>query len=193
MRHMAMIRRVLARRPWIYWTIVAAVAVAGAMAAASVFRGVDEERQRWGDGAVVLVVTRDVAAGEPLADLVVERRYPVAMIPDGAVKSLETAAGARHTLAAGEIVVDVDVAATTTPRSLIPSGWLAVAIAEGVASGATVGDHVVVASEGIRLAAEALVVGHLEGVTVVAVPDDEAPAVAAAANSPAGVALLLQP
>ena len=193
MNHMAVLRRVLARRPWIYWTIVTAVAAAGAIATASVLGGVDDERARWGTSAIVLVATRDVAAGEPLADLVAEHRYPTAMIPAGAVKSLEAGAGAKHALAAGEIVVEVDVAATTAPRSLIPSGWLAVAIAEGVASGATIGDHVVVASEGIRLAADALVVGHLDGVTIVAVPDDHAPAVAAAASSTVGVALLLRP
>ena len=96
-------------------------------------------------------------------------------------------------LGAGEIVVDVDVAATTAPRSLIPRGWLAVAIVEGVASGATIGDHVVVASEGVRLAGDALIVGHADGVTIVAVPDDEAPMVAAASSSTAGVALLLEP
>ena len=125
MRHLAMVRRVLARRPWIYWTIVAAVAAAGAIATASVLRGVDDERARWGDTAAVLVATRDVAAGEPLAGLIAERRYPMAMIPAGAVESVEAGAAARHRLGAGEIVVDVDVAATTAPRSLIPRGWLA--------------------------------------------------------------------
>ena len=107
--------------------------------------------------------------------------------------TLEPGAAARHGLGAGEIVVDVDVAATTAPRSLIPRGWLAVAIVEGVASGATIGDHVVVASEGVRLAGDALIVGHADGVTIVAVPDDEAPMVAAASSSTAGVALLLEP
>ena len=102
-------------------------------------------------------------------------------------------AAARHRLGAGEIVVDVDVAATTAPRSLIPPGWLGVAVVETVASGAIVGDHVVVASDGVRLAADALVVGHGDGVTVVAVPDDEAPIVAAASGSTGGVALLLRP
>ena len=132
MRQLAMVRRVLARRPWIYWTIVAAVAAAGAIATASVLRGVDDERARWGDTEIVLVATRDVAAGESLARLIAERRYPVAMIPPGAVESLEVGAAARHRLAAGEIVVDVDVAATTAPRSLIPPGWLGVAVVETV-------------------------------------------------------------
>ena len=193
MRHLAMVRRLLARRPWIYWLVVAAVAAGCAIATASVLGGVDDERARWGDNAVVLVADRDVAAGEPLENLLTERRYPIAMIPPGAVTSLEAGAAARHRLGAGEIVVDVDVAATTEPRSLIPRGWLAVAIAEAVGSGSSVGDHVVVASEGIRLADDAMVVGHGDGVTVVAVPDDEAPAVAAAASSPSGVALLLRP
>ena len=67
MRQLAMVRRVLARRPWIYWTVVAAVAAAGAIATASVLGAVDDERSRWGDTAVVLVATRDVAAGEPLS------------------------------------------------------------------------------------------------------------------------------
>ena len=183
----------LARRPWVYWTIVIAVAVGGALATASVLRGVADERARWGDSAVVLVATRDVAPGEPLADLVTEHRYPIAMIPPDAVTSLEAGAAALHRVDVGEIVVDVDVAATTAPRSLIPHGWLAVAIAEGVASGAAVGDHVVVASEGIRLAGDALIVGHGDSVTIVAVPEDEAPMVAAASSSPAGVALLLRP
>ncbi len=193
MRQLAMVRRLLARRPWIYWTIVAAVAAGGAMATASVVRGVDDQRSRWGDTAVVLVATRDVTAGEPLAGLTAEHRYPIAMIPPGAVSSIEAGAAARHRLGAGEIVVDVDVAATTTPRSLIPHGWLAVAVTEGLASGAAVGDHVVVASEGVRLADDALIVGHGDGVTIVAVPDDEASMVAAASNSTAGVALLLRP
>jgi hypothetical protein len=193
MRYLAMVRRVLARRPWIYWTIVAAVAGTGAMATASVLGTVDAERSRWGDTAVVLVATRGVAAGEPLSGLTVERRYPVAMIPPGAMASLEPGSAARHALGEGEIVVDVDVAATTAPRSLIPDDWLAVAIVEGVASGAAIGDHVVVASEGVRLAGDALIVGHADEVTIVAVPADEAPMVAAASSSTAGVALLLEP
>jgi hypothetical protein len=193
MRQLAMVRRVLARRPWIYWAIVAAVAAAGAIATASVLGGVNDERARWGDTDVVLVATRDVEAGESLARLLAERRYPVAMIPPGAVQSLEVGAAARHRLAAGEIVVDVDVAATTAPRSLIPPGWLGVAVVETVAAGAVVGDRVVVASEGIRLAADALVVGRGDAVTVVAVPADEAPTVAAASGSTGGVSLLLRP
>jgi hypothetical protein len=193
MRHLVMVRRVLARRPWIYWTIVAAVAAGAAIATASVLGGVDDERARWGETAVVVVTTRDVTAGEPLAGLITEHRYPIAMIPPGAVSSLEAGVAARHRLGAGEIVVDVDVAATTAPRSLTPHGWLAVAVIEGVASGAIVGDHVVVASEGVRLADDALIVGHRDGVTIVAVPDDEAPMVAAASGSTAGVALLLRP
>lgn len=128
-----------------------------------------------------------------MSGLTTERRYPVAMIPPDAMASLEPGSAARHGLGEGEIVVAVDVAATTAPHSLIPRGWLAVAIVEGVASGATIGDHVVVVSEGVRLAGEALIVGQTNGVTIVAVPGDEAPMVAAAASSTAGVALLLEP
>lgn len=128
-----------------------------------------------------------------MSGLTAERRYPIEMIPPDAVESLSAGATARHRLRAHEIVVDVDVAASTTPHALIPDTWLAVAIAEPVPSGATVGDRVVVVSEGIRLADEALVVGRADGVTVVAVPDAAAPAVAAAAGSPVGLALLLRP
>ena len=193
MRQLVMVRRVLARRPWIYWMVVAAVAAGGAIATASVLGGVDDERVRWGETAVVVVTTRDVTAGEPLAGRTAEHRYPIAMIPPGAVPSLDAGVAARHRLGVGEIVVDVDVAPTTAPSSLTPHGWLAVAVVEGVASGATIGDHVVVASEGVRLADDALIVGHGDGVTIVAVPENEAPMVAAASSSTAGVALLLRP
>jgi hypothetical protein len=193
MRHLAAVRRGLARHPWIYWTMVIAVAAASATATASVLRGVDAQRARWGDSAVVLVATRDVAAGESLDGLTAEHRYPIAMVPPGAVTSLDVGAAARHRLGTGEIVVDVDVAATAAPQSLIPRGWLAVAIAEAVASGAAVGDHVVIVSEGVRLASDALVVGRRDDATIVAVPSDDAPTVAAAASSTAGVTLLLRP
>ncbi|MGH9135178.1 MAG: hypothetical protein ACRDZZ_14665, partial [Ilumatobacteraceae bacterium] len=65
--------------------------------------------------------------------------------------------------------------------------------AEVVASSTAVGDRVVVAAEGIRLADDAIVVGLDDGVTIVAVPEDDAATVAAAASSTAGVALLLRP
>ena len=84
-----------------------------------------------------------------------------------------------------------DVAATGGPQALIPEGWLAVAIAEPVPSGARVGDDVAVASGGVTLADEAVVVGVGAESVLVAVPSDAAAQVAQAAST-GDVALLIK-
>ena len=99
---------------------------------------------------------------------------------------------ARQHIAAGEAIVAADVAATAGPRSLVPDGWSAVAVAEAVPSGAVIGDPVVAVAGGIVLAAEGMVVGYAGEAVLVAVPDDEAPQVAHAATT-GELSLLLAP
>jgi hypothetical protein len=99
---------------------------------------------------------------------------------------------ARQRIAAGEIVVAHDVSPNAAPQSLIPAGWLAVAVAEPVASGATVGDAVSVATGGIVVAPDGLVVAVVGEALLVAVPADEAAQVAQAAST-GDVAVLIRP
>ncbi len=85
-----------------------------------------------------------------------------------------------------------DVTAPAGPRSLIPDGWRAVPVAEPVPSGAAVGDDVAVASGGIVVAGEGVVVGALADGVLVAVPAEVAAQVAQA-SATAELTLLLKP
>lgn len=183
------VRRFHARHPWAYWAVAAGLAIGAAAAARSHTAGIESARTTWGTQRSVWVAARDLAPGEAL--LVERRVVPAAVVPVGA---LDDVAGrvARQQIGAGEIVLGLDVAATTGPRALIPPGWLAVPVVESPATGATIGDRVRVASEGVVLAADALVVGHHADTTLVGVPADDATLVAAAGEL-GRITLLLVP
>ena len=57
---------------------------------------------------------------------------------------------------------------------LLPVGWLAVPIVESPPSGAADGERVQLASDGIVVAGEAVVVGRIDDVTLIGVPADDA-------------------
>jgi SAF domain len=186
------VRRLLVKRPWIYWLAVTALATGAGASMLSRADRVDAERAAWGDTRSVWVATADVAPGEPLA--VERRQVPRAMVSDAALESIDSVAGlsARQHLAVGEIVHTTDVVAPNGPQSLTPAGWLAVPVTESPGSGAEIGDRVRVVGDGIVLGDEAIVVGHHDGATLVAVPADAAPPIATLAAHQ-GVTLLLIP
>ncbi len=185
------IRRILVRRRWIYWLIVVAVALVSAAEVRAQLVEVESERARWGDTRVVLVAARDVSPGEFLSTAVLSRKVPVAMIPESAVSDVANQI-ARQRVAAGEVITSADVAAGGGPQTLVPAGWLAVAIVESPPSGAAIGDRVQVASDGVVISTDALVVGFVDDATLVAAPADEAPLLPAAAAA-SSVDLLLVP
>ena len=185
-------RQVLARSPWILWAVIAALAVAAAALAMSAMQRIDDARAAWGDSRAVVVAATDIAPGAALAGLTRVEHLPGPLLPPAALGVVDPDAIARQAISAGEVVVAHDVAAADGPRALIPRGWLAVPVAEPVPSGAGPGDAVVVASGGVALAPDAVVVAADATRVLVAVPADAAPAVAEAAAS-AGVVLLLQP
>lgn len=186
------LRRVLVKRPWIYWLVVAIAAIgAGASTLARADR-VDAERAAWGVTRTVWVTGVDHLPGDPLTAHRVE--LPEALVPDGAVDATDTIddLAARQFVAAGRVVHTTDVVAGVGPQSLTPIGWLAVPVNESPVSGAALGDRVRVVGDGVVLSAEAVVVGHHDGSSLVAVPSAEAPAIAALAAQQ-GVTLLLIP
>lgn len=137
----------------------------------------------------MLVASADLAPGDALT---VERRTaPAAIVPSGAVA---TAAGlrARQHIGAGEIITGTDVVRGEGALALVPRGWLAVPVIESPRSGADVGDRVLVASDGITLADDAIVVGFVDDATLVAVAGDRAPLLPAAAAESA-LTLLRRP
>ena len=192
MNPVARARHVLARRPWLYWSAVLVLAAGAGWAATAAAAGVDDARRAWGTTRDVLVATVDIAPGDELVTRTELRARPVPVVAQSAVGSLPPGAIARQHVAAGEALVAVDVAPTSGPQALIPTGSAAVAVAEAIPSGARVGDPVVAASGGVALAAEAVVVGLGVDVVLVAVPVDEAPLVAQAAAS-GDLTLLLVP
>jgi hypothetical protein len=192
MNLVARVRHVLARRPWLYWLGVLVLAAIAGLVVADAAARVDAARRAWGVTRPVVVARADIAPGEVLDDATDVRALPGPMVPVDAVSDLPRDATARQRIAAGEIVTAHDVAATAGPRSLIPDGWRAVPIAEPVPSGAAVGDDVAVASGGIVVAGEGLVVGVLADGVLVAVPADVAAQVAQA-SATAELTLLLKP
>jgi hypothetical protein len=192
MNPVARVRHVLARRPWLYWLAVAVLAAIAGLVVADAASGVDAARRAWGTTRSVVVAAVDVAPGTDLEGVTEVRSLPAPMVPAGAVAELPVEATARQVLAAGEIVMTHDVAATTGPQALIPDGWRAVPVAEPFPSGAAVGDEVAAASGGIVVAGEGVVVGLLAEGVLVAVPVDVAPQVAHAAAT-GELTLLLAP
>jgi hypothetical protein len=189
---LARLRRVLARRPWLYWAAVLLLAVAVGTVIASMAASVDAARRAWGDTRPVLVATVALAPGDALAGATEVREHPGPMTPEAALDAAPEGAVARQHIAVGEVLVAADVAPTAAPQSLIPAGWSAVAVTEPVPTGAMVGDRVGAVAAGVVLTSDGLVVGRATDAVLVAVPDDAAPAVAMAASS-GTLALLLQP
>jgi hypothetical protein len=183
------LRRALARRPWIRWLVVAGCAAAAAVGTMRLDASVTAERDSWGRTRSVVVATRTVRPGEPLAGATTDRRLPVAALPAEAVDEVVGSAVARRRLSTGEVVTTHDVASDRGPLAFTPPGHVAVPVVESVASGAELGDAVVITADGVILASGTLA-GSDDGVTVVAVPADDGPAVAASAN---GVVLLRIP
>jgi len=178
------VRRLVARHPWLYWLMIGALATWAYATVHAQTATADQARTEWGTTTPVLVATTDLRPGDPLAGAVAVRDWPQALAPPGALAEAPPGALTLQFLAAGDIVGSVDLAPTTGPLALVPEGWVAVPVVEWPASGAAVGDHVQIASEGIVIAAAAIVVGAVgSDVTLVAVPAPEAPLLPLAAST----------
>jgi hypothetical protein len=181
MRWMPRLRLLLARRPWIYWLGVALLAAVVTLGVASSSAELDRQRAAWGRTTTVYTATRAINVGDALAGAVTAVDLPVAMIPETAVRDLPGSAVAVQRLAPGEVVVEVDIAHGDGPGSLLPAGWLAVAIDAADNAMFGLGDPVSVLAAGSVIAPDGLVVDLGDTGLVVGVPADVAAAVADAA------------
>ena len=189
MRWLSRWRWLLARRPWIRWLLVAAAAGLAALAVTTEVDALHRARARWGTTVDVLVATRALDPGDALAGTVERRGYPVALVPNTAVRTLAPDAVAVQRIGAGEVVVEADLAVAAGPLALLPAGWLAVAVpiadAGPDAESATwmrTGDAAVVLADGQTLAEHAVVLSRTDTEVVVGVPAADTAAVADAAN-----------
>lgn len=165
MHLLARLRVELARRPWIYWLVVAALAALVALGVAHALARVDAARRAWGQQVTVWVAVADAEPGQP----VVARRavMPRAAVPARVATGDPTRAVARQRIAAGAVITTFDVV-VPGPAGLIPDGW--VAIAAPVTTGHFAdGDRVVVFAAD-RSLGDGVVVDHTDSDVMVAVP-----------------------
>lgn len=142
MRLFPRLRLLLARRPWLYWLVVGLCAAIVWLSVAAAADGVEAERARWGTSQRVWVTESAVAAGSPV--VAVARDYPLAMVPTAAVTAAPNGVAA-HDLAAGEVVVQGDVAAADR---LAPADWLVFAIPAAHGPEIVTGDTVAIFGSG---------------------------------------------
>jgi len=196
MRWLPRMRMLLARRPWLYWLVVAAVAAGIVISVMTAMGDVRRQQQAWGQATTVFVATRDIAVGEALAGAVVARDVPVAIAPPSAVGAMPSAATATQRMAAGEIVVQSDLVSARGPLALAPSGWLVIDIPRSDDPLDTTrtlferGDAAVVLADGSIVAEHAIVVDVAADALAVALPRDVAARVAQAANERVAVVAL---
>jgi hypothetical protein len=183
-------RRVAARHRWVRFLTPVLLGLGTYAIVVRADDAATAARSEWGDLAEVWVASAPADAGDELA--AVRRAVPRGLVPDGAAPADRDVVGAtaRRPIGANEIVVVDDLDHRPAPLALVPEGWLVVPIVESPASGAAVGERIVVATDGVVLAAEALVVEAGDARTRVAVPAAPAPMVAAAAG-PSGPGLVV--
>ncbi len=185
------VRRLVARRPIIYWFAVLAIAAVVSLSIQREVAQLREVRSRWRTTATVLVARDDAAPGDTIEVDAVE--VPAALAPPSAV-GLDALGErpVRRRIDAGDIVTELDLAPRSGALALVPVTWRAVPVVESPRSDAAVGDRVDVVSDGVVIAADALVVGGHDAVTLVAVPADVAPLLPLAASA-SSVTLLRVP
>ncbi len=172
MEFMTRVRWVFARRPMLWWALIAVLAAAAAGITVQAVRRVEVQRRTWGATQQVWVVVADTAPGAALATQA--RSYPTAMVPAAAVRKSPGVVTARHALGAGEIVVAGDVTAAGT-AGLMAAGSVAVAVPIRPSPHLTVGAAVAAFANGARLA-DGTVVAVDDGQVVIAVPAADAAA-----------------
>jgi hypothetical protein len=141
----------------------------------------EAERASWSETRSVLVAAAPMDPGDRLQ---VERvELPERAIPDAAVSELASDARLHQRVGRGEIIVAADLVSGVGPALHANDGMIVVGIIDSLSPNAAIGLSVQVSSEGIVLADDATIVGLDGEVIFVAVPERNAPVVAAAAQS----------
>ena len=173
-------RLVLARRPWIYWAVVATLAALAAAVVHAEMTSIAAERDSWGSTRSVLVARQPLEPGDPIvAELA---SLPLAALPDDALAERPDDAVVRQRVAAGEVLTRLDITRRSGPAALAEPGTVVVALSDPLARNVVVGLNVQVTADGLLVATAARVTGMVDEVIFVAVSATEAPAVAAAAQ-----------
>ena len=142
-------RRFLARRPWVYWLVVALIATTMTLVVHAQLGAVDDARGSWGRTRRVLVA--DVTGtGRHLRGDRVE--LPEAMIPDGALTELAGRRNAAPARRAGEVLVDLDIGTLPGPAALADPGTVGRRAVGSTESRPDVGLDVQIVADGLVVA-----------------------------------------
>jgi len=166
---------------------VALIAASIALVVRDQLGAIDDARNSW--GRTRRVVVADVALEPGGVVEVTEVDRPAAMIPDGALTEWPVDAMLRQRVAAGEVLVDLDLATLPGPAALAEPGTAVVALSDPLTRNLTIGLEVQIAADGLLIAEDGVVVDLVDDVVFVAVPTSDAATVAAAAH--AGLASLV--
>ena len=130
-------RLVLARRPWIYWSLVACLAAAAALMIHAQVAALDRARVQWGATGTVLVADRAAGPGDPVAWRTVE--LPLAALPPGAIERWPEGGRLRQRIGEGEVLTEVDLATGSGPAGLADAGTVVVALSDPLSRSIAVG------------------------------------------------------
>jgi Flp pilus assembly protein CpaB len=182
MRPARRIRLFVARRPLVYWLLVAAVAVATASLVLTRLVALDEARRQWGRSRTVLVARHELRPGDLVgASDVRAARWPEGLVPDGVLDRLDRPTVVAAAVEAGEplLVTRLGRAGAGPVASRLPPGTRGVTIPTGdVPLPDAPGDRVDLVGAGPAAppraaATHALVLGAGKSTIVVAVRADE--------------------
>lgn len=124
-------RRALARRGGA-WALATAVALLVTLTVSDAHR----TRRSWGTTSPVVVMARTVSSGEELTDADTElRRWPVGLIPPGALRERPSGQRLAATAHAGEVLVEPRLARSRvgSAAAVLPDGSAAIAVPLGAA------------------------------------------------------------
>jgi Flp pilus assembly protein CpaB len=182
MRPARRIRLFVARRPLVYWLLVAAVAVATASLVLTRLVALDEARRQWGRSRTVLVARHELRPGDLVgASDVRAVRWPEGLVPDGVLDRLDRPTVVAAAVEAGEplLVTRLGRAGAGPVASRLPPGTRGVTIPTGdMPLPVAPGDRVDLVGAGPAAppraaATHALVLGAGKSTIVVAVRADE--------------------
>jgi hypothetical protein len=136
------LRFILGRRPYLYWLVAGCCAALVAARLHGVETAAQQRATAWGTARLVWVSDGEVAPGGAVH--AVARRYPTAMVPNAAVRSVQPHPLAARAVAAGQVLVPADLAGGRTP----PADWVVLAIPSEHAPRLVPGDGVAVLRAG---------------------------------------------
>jgi Flp pilus assembly protein CpaB len=187
-----MTRLRIRRRPIIYWSATAALALITGLVVSGAVAGARDARSAYGKSRVIVVAARDIEAGQTIdtADVQVEER-PLAVIPEGALTDPPIGRVASAATMRGEPMLAVRVGdpGVSAIAALIPpgevgiavpldAGTLAVSVGDAVEVMATFDPDRIEGPPTIVVAPRAVVVDVRDAAATLALPEPDAQRVA---------------